>query len=126
MEELRNDVAELKKIVLQMKDEFKGLVEIQQQLIHGRLGAPVPAPVSTVEKQSNKTITILQDLGKLVVTGNTYNYNSLIKESAKDNDMSAVWNGSKKAWELNERCLDTLVNKLEEAGLKKNSDFVVV
>lgn len=120
------DIKEIKTMILSLKDELKGLIEIQQKLVHERLGAPIPPPPTNVsEKQNNKIITITKDINSILVTGNTYSYNSLIKECAKDRNTSAQWNASKKAWILNEDCLEDLVKKLENSGLNKETDFVV-
>lgn len=124
---IKEELKCIKKMITDLKDEFKGLIEIQQKLVHERLNAPTPAaPVSVVEKSNNKKlITISKDMNSIVLTGNTFDYNSLIKETAKENDTSAKWESSKKAWILNEECLDDLIKKFENAGLYRDTDFIV-
>ena len=125
-DEIKNELKEIKKMITSLKNELKGLIEIQQKLVHERLSAPIPPPPSSsAEKTNNKIITISKDLGNIVITGNTYNYNSVIKESAKDNDTNAQWNSSKKAWIMKEECLETLIKKFTEAGLNSDTDFVI-
>lgn len=119
---IEQELKEIKNMLLSFKDELKGLIEIQQKLIHERLGAPVP---TTVEKVNNKIITITKDLNTILLTGNTYAYNSIIKDSAKECNTNAQWNSSKKAWILNEDCLDNLVKKFKDAGLVQDTDFVI-
>lgn len=126
LNEVKEEIKEMKTIILSLKDELKGLVEIQQRLIHERLGAPTPLPpANNTDRINNKIITISKDLNSILLTGNTYAYNSIIKDAAKECNTTAQWNSSKKAWVLNEECLDNVIKKFIDSGLVRDTDFVI-
>ncbi len=122
---IKEELKDIKKMIYGLKDELKGLIEIQQKLVHERLNAPIPAAPVTEKSSNKKQITISKDMNSIVLTGNTFDYNSIIKETAKENNTSARWESSKKAWILNEECLDDLIKKFENAGLDRDTDFIV-
>lgn len=103
-----------------IKNELKGLLEINQRLIHERLGVPPPPPPSN-DNNNNKNIIIIKkhDLNKIIVSGNTYNYKEDIKKSGNCN-----FDKTTKSWILDHESINDLINNLENLGLEENKDFI--
>lgn len=123
LDEIKKDIAEIKTIVKGFKKELKGLVEIQQRLVHERLGVPVPAaPKEYGEEPVNKAKINIVSLGddRIRVSGNTFDYKSTIKEAG-----ISKWEQATKSWSGPLENLDQLVKALEAINLVKDVDFVV-
>jgi hypothetical protein len=136
--EIKEDLAELKALVAELsvtlkneiktlKKEFKGLVEIQQKLIHERLGAPIPAPPTNYgeeDKKQYKSINIeYQADGTATITGkNTFNYKELIKESGNGR---AKFITETKGWNIPSSGVDSLIEKLNDLNLQKDKDYFI-
>jgi hypothetical protein len=123
LDDIRKDLAEIKTIVKSFKKELKGLVEIQQRLVHERLGVPVPpAPKEYGEEPANKAKINIVSLGedKIRVSGNTFDFKSTIKEAG-----ISKWEQATKSWSGPLECLDQLISALEAVNLVKDVDFIV-
>jgi hypothetical protein len=123
LDEIKKDLAEIKQIVKTFKKELKGLVEIQQRLVHERLGVAVPiSPKEYGEEPNSKTkidISSLPD-GRIKVSGKTFDFKSAIKDSGY-----AQFDLTSKAWTLPGNCLNKLILNFEAINLVKNVDFTV-
>lgn len=122
-----NNINDLKTISKTFKKELKGLVEIQQKLIHERLGVePPPPPKEYGEDSTNNTtktskIDIVSiDADRIRISGNTFDYKSCIKNAG-----NAKWEQSTKSWSLPSNSLDQLISNFESMNLVKNVDFSV-
>lgn len=113
-------------------DKFKGLIEIQQRLIHERLGAPIPAPIPAPTQVASASVTSTNDNSKKIslckynddkfyVKGNTFEYNNLIKLVATENNEKAKWEPApSKFWILPNNCLNSLIEKFDELNVEYN------
>ncbi len=118
-------LAEINKIRI----EFQGLIAIQQNLIHTRLNVSVPPPPKEygVEKTASSTENnnykiIISQFGhdRIKITGKTFEYKDIIKESGQ-----ARWENDLKGWSLNSSCTETLINKFKGEGLVIGKDMCV-
>ncbi len=128
--ELKEGQNEIKTMIKGVKQELRGLIEIQKRLIHERLGVPNP-PASTEyaqpegKKIKNIEIKNYTD-GRISIAGNTFDYNSAIKAAATDNGQRARWEPAPhKLWHMPEDCLDSLVENLRNLDLEEGKDFSV-
>jgi hypothetical protein len=123
-EDFKKDLVEIKTIVKGFKNELKGLIEIQQRLVHERLGVPVPAaPKEYGEEQTVKTVKInIASLGsdRIRVSGNTFEFKTAIKDAG-----SAKWEQGTKSWSLPSESLDQLIKNFEDVNLIRDTDFSV-
>jgi hypothetical protein len=124
--EMKEEMVGIKEEMKDLKKNFKGLVEINQRLIHERLNVPVPPPPKdfgeenkTATKSSAK-ITISNFGDRIKITGQTYDYRPLIKEVG-----CAKWEGEIKAWSLPLDSLKTLLEKFKEANMLVDRDIKV-
>ena len=117
-------LVEIKTMIKELKKELRGLIEIQQRLIHERLGVTVPpSPKEYGEETSAKSNKIeITDFseGRIKVSGNTFDYKTAIKEAGQ-----AKWENSSKSWSLPASSLNNLVKNLEGLNLVSGKDFVV-
>jgi hypothetical protein len=123
VDELKKELAEIKTIVKGFKKELKGLVEIQQRLVHERLGVPVPLPPKEYgEESSSKSKINILPLGddRIRISGNTFDFKAAIKGAG-----AAKWEQETKSWSLPSNCLDQLVKNFEDLNLVKGTDFSV-
>jgi len=123
--DLLNELNELKTLVKSLQKEFKGLVEINQRLIHERLGvAPPPPPKEYGEESTSKSSKAIeiQDFtkGRIKVSGNTFKYKDSIKDAG-----GCKWEGDIKSWSLPIDSLNKLIINLEDLELVNGKDFVV-
>lgn len=117
----KKDIEELKQIIKQMKNDLKGLVEIQQRLIHERLNVPCPpSPIEYVDEPRKKSTIEIKNHSddKIIVSGKTYDVKDAIKlcRAKFDNDT--------KSWILNIDSLDVLTEKFKQLGLEEGKDFI--
>jgi hypothetical protein len=116
-------LAEIKSLVKDFKKNLKGLVEIQQRLVHERLSVPIPpSPKEYGEESSHKpkiTITSI-DGDRIRIAGNTFDFRTAIKNAG-----TAKWEGGTKSWSLSSECLDQLIQNLEAVNLVRDTDFSV-
>jgi len=125
---IKKEFDEIKNMIKDLKKEFKSLIEIQQRLIHERLGVPVPAPPkeygeessSSSSSKSNKIEITNFGSDRIKVSGNTFDYKTAIKEAG-----TAKWENASKSWSLPIDALDKLVKNFEGINLVANKDFVV-
>jgi hypothetical protein len=121
---IKKEFDEVKTLIKDVKKEFKGLIEIQQRLIHERLGVAMPpAPKEYGEEIGSKSNKIeITDFteGRIKVSGNTFDFKSAIKEAGQ-----AKWENSSKSWSLPKDSLENLVKNLENLNLIADKDFVV-
>jgi hypothetical protein len=123
-EDLKNELTEVKTIVKGFKKELKGLVEIQQRLVHERLSAPLPPPPKEygeeiTTKGAKINITSI-DGDRIRISGNTFDFRTAIKNAG-----IAKWEGGTKSWSLPSECLDQLIQNLEAVNLVRDTDFSV-
>lgn len=123
--EIKNELAEVKTIVKSFKTELKGLVEIQQRLVHERLGVSVPPPPKEYgEEPTSKTAPKIHitsiDSDRIRIAGNTFDFRTAIKDAG-----TAKWEGGTKSWSLPSDCLDKLIKNLEDVNLVRGTDFSV-
>lgn len=122
--DLKKELTEIKTIVKGFKNELKGLVEIQQKLIHERLGVPIPpSPKEYNEETSVKLpkINIISIPDNYIrVAGNTFDFKSAIKDAGY-----AKWEQTTKSWSLPTNCLDKLISNFETLGLVRDVDFSI-
>ena len=128
--EVKENQAELKNLIKNVKKELRGLIEIQQRLIHERLGVTPPAPPKEYGEDPGKKVKNIEIInytpGRIGVVGNTYDYNSAIKSAASDNDERAKWDPApSKVWHMSEKCLGSLIENLRALDLEEGTDFVV-
>jgi hypothetical protein len=121
---IKKEFDEVKAMIKELKKELRGLIEIQQRLIHERLGVAVPPPPKeygeeTTSKSNKIEITDFSE-GRIKVSGNTFDYKTAIKEAGQ-----AKWENSSKSWSLPSSSLDALVKNLEGLNLVSGKDFVV-
>jgi hypothetical protein len=126
-EDLKKELAEIKTIVKGFKKELKGLVEIQQRLVHERLGAAVPLPPKEYgEETSSKSVGIeLSSTSddRIKITGKkSFDIKETIKQSAP---FKAKFNAGDKSWSIPSEYLDALIANLEAINLVKDKDFSV-
>ena len=123
-DDLKKELTEIKAMIKDFKKNLKGLVEIQQRLVHERLGVPVPAsPKEYGEEQTAKVakINIVSiDDDRIRVSGNTFDFKTAIKEAGQ-----AKWEQGTKSWSLPADCLDQLIKNLEAVNLVNGTDFSV-
>ena len=94
----KEDIDEVKSMIKDLKKELKGLIEIQQRLIHERLGVAAPPPPKEYgEEPSSKNKIEIVDSGKnrIRVSGNTFTVKDTIKDSGE-----CKWEGGTKLWSL--------------------------
>lgn len=120
---VRSTLKDLVKEVKDLKKEYKCLIEVQQKLIHERLGVPVPTqPITYGETKKNpKIINITRDSNELVITGNTFNHRSLIKDIAKG---KAQWNNDLKGWNIPGEYEDDLIKEFKKINIEYSIDGV--
>ena len=128
--EVKENQADLKKLVSDTKKELRGLIELQQRLIHERLGVAPPAPPVEYAQPEGKKVKNIQIIdykdGRIGVVGNTYDYNSAIKGAAAVNDERAKWDPAPaKTWHMPANCLDALIENLRALDLEEGKDFEV-
>jgi len=124
-DEIKTLINSLREEVKGVRSELKGLIEIQQRLIHERLGVPVPpAPKEFGEEpgtSKNKIeITDASESGRIKISGKTFDYNNTIKAAGQ-----AKWDGSSKTWSMSIDALDNLILGLESCKLVRDKDFTV-
>jgi hypothetical protein len=120
---IRDELVKLNKEIVSIRNELRGLIEIQQRLIHERLGVPPPPPpppVGESPKKYNSKKIYIKVLGEGVsVSGNTFNHKDIIKQ----------WKNAKfqddKSWLLPSGYLEKLISAFEDNGLKEDIDFFV-
>lgn len=127
-EEIKESLNELKTMIKDIRRDFKGLIEIQQRLIHERLNVPMPNPPveygeesAVVSKKKNEGI-VISDFsdGRIKITGNTFNYRDTIKSIG-----GSKWEANTKVWSVPSSELEDLVTKLESLKLTNGKDFTV-
>ena len=122
------ELEEIKKNQKNLKRELQGLIEIQQKLIHERLGSAIPSPPKEYGEEpgakSASSIGIdISSSGKdrINITGKrTFDIRDSIKEAG-----SAKFDQATKTWSLPLNCLQKLITNLESLNLKKGVDFIV-
>jgi len=131
LDDIKESLAEIKTLIKDFKKDLKGLVEIQQRLIHERLGVTAPPPPKeygedtvVVSKAKGKTglkmdIVNLDD-NRIRVSGKTYDYMLAIKDSG-----SASFDKESKSWTLPLGSLNKLILNFEAIGLSRDVDFSV-
>ena len=124
MDEIKSELAEIKTMIKDFKKNLRGLVEIQQRLVHERLGVPVPvSPKEYGEESTSKPVKIniiSIDDNRIRISGNTFDFKTPIKEAGQ-----AKWEQGTKSWSLPADCLDQLIKNLEAVNLVKDTDFSV-
>lgn len=124
IDDIKANLIEIKLLVKEYKKNLKGLVEIQQRLVHERLGVTPPPPPKEYgeEETTNKPKINITSLGsdRIRVAGNTFDFKSAIKDAG-----FAKWEQSTKSWSLPSDSLDQLIKNLEAVNLKKDADFSV-
>jgi hypothetical protein len=122
--QIKKEFDEVKQMIKDLKKELKGLIEIQQRLIHERLGVAVPPSPREFgeEAGSSKNKIEISDFseGRIKVSGNTFDYKMAIKDAGP-----AKWEQESKSWSLPLKSLDKLVKNLEGLNLVVNKDFVI-
>lgn len=101
-----------------LKKELKGLVQINQVLIHERLNVPIPPPPKEYGEETvvNAKIIIKKSGERASISGkSSFEYKDLIKESANG---TARFESSSKSWMIDPKYISILVQKLEAKGLK--------
>lgn len=118
---IQKELSEIKELIKGFKHELKGLIEIQQRLVHERIGAPIPPSPSVEEpiKKSTK-INILVTGDNCKVSGNTFDYRDTIKSVGH-----VKWEQETKSWVLSSSCLESLISGLESRNLVKDTDFII-
>ncbi len=124
---IKAELTTIKTMIKDFKKDLKGLVEIQQRLVHERIGAPVPLPPKEYgEESSSKSIGIeLSSTSddRVKITGRkSFDVKETIKQSAPS---KAKFNAEDKSWSIPIEYLDTLIANLEALNLVKNEDFSV-
>lgn len=123
IDQIKTDVLEIKTLVKDFKKNLRGLIEIQQRLVHERLGTTVPiSPKEYGEETSNKTKIEISNAGNdsIKVSGKTFDFKEAIKSSG-----AAKFDQGSKSWTLPLDCLDKLVKNFEAINLVKGTDFSV-
>jgi len=123
LDEIKNELLNTQNMIKDLKKEFKGLIEIQQRLIHERLGVPIPASPKEYGEDTNlKNKIEISDFsdGRIKVSGNTFDYKSAIKEAGQ-----AKWEQTTKSWSLPIESLEKLVENFKDLKLVEAKDFVV-
>ncbi len=125
---LKSMETELTTKILNIQKELKGLIEIQQRLIHERLKVPMPPPPTEygeekVAKSAGseckiQIVSFGQD--RIRISGNTFDYRPLIKSCGP-----AKWEGELKSWSLPVSSLKTIIEKFKEINLEMDKDFKV-
>ena len=94
-EELQKGQEELKTLVKNVKKEPKGLIEIQQRLVHERLAVPVPEPPVEYVGASGPTVRALSShdeiKGTLVQIGKLQGYLAESEYSFDIGKLDVVW-----------------------------------
>lgn len=113
--------------ITNIQKEMKGLIEIQQRLIHERLRVPMPPPPNEygeekpVKTTNNNKIQISKfGENHIKLSGGTYKYKNLIKSLE-----FARWEDELKIWSLPLNHLSTLIETFKQANLEENKDFEV-
>lgn len=120
IKELKVVQEDLKKDILDLKKEFRGLIEIQQRLIHEiRLNVQMPNPPLEYGNDNKKEVVKtsfdekikISNLGsdRIKIEGKTFDYKHLIKSSGY-----ARWESELKVWSLPIESLDILVEKFKQ------------
>ncbi len=121
--EVRAKLEEIISLINGFKRDLKGLVEIQQRLIHERLGVQMPNPPKEYGEETKSTLKIdVTYLGseQIKVSGKTFDYKTAIKEAGP-----AKFDTSSKSWILSSECLENLIKNFENVGLVSGTDFSV-
>lgn len=121
---------EIKGMIKDLRKEFRGLIEIQKRLIHERLGVPIPPPSNEYAQPEGKKPSSIEIKnygdGRISIQGNTYEYNSAIKEAASSNGEKARWEPApQKLWHVSDKCLSSLIENFRNVGLEEGKDFTV-
>ncbi len=133
-EEIKNELTEIKNsiknIELRMQKmptekNLRGLIEIQQRLVHERLGVAVPISPKEYGEESNSKTTLKIDISNLgddriKVSGKTFDYKDAIKEAG-----SAKFDQVSKSWSLPLDSLNQLIKNFEAVNLVRDTDFSV-
>lgn len=120
--EMKAELSEIKAIIKDFKKNLKGLVEIQQRLVHERLKVAIPPSPQEYGGESNLKVKInitCAEGNKIKVSGNTYDIKDTIKNTG------GKFESSTKSWLLPFDCLDQLVKNFEAINLVKDTDFSV-
>jgi hypothetical protein len=113
-----------------IRKDLKGLVEIQQRLIHERLNVQMPpspveygeeTPIKTISNSNSKIQVSNFGQDHIKISGKTYDYNPIIKASGQ-----ARWEKELKVWTLPVGSLDTLLDKFKENNVSFDNDVVRV
>jgi len=123
--EIKNMINSLSTKVSEIRQELKGLVEVQQRLIHVQLGAPIPPKPKEFGEETSSSGAKIQisnntDGKTIKITGKTYDYMACIKECG-----NAKFDKDTKSWNLPIDAVDTLVKKLKSMNLVEEKDFTV-
>lgn len=126
-ESLKSMETELTLKISNIQKELKGLIEIQQRLIHERLKVPMPPPPTDqseekVTKSSTDCKIQITSFGqdRIRISGNTFDYRPLIKSCG-----TAKWEGELKSWSLPVSSLKTIIEKFKEINLEMDKDFKI-
>lgn len=118
MEELKKEIAELRELVQQcakeVKNEVRGLIEIQQRIIHQTMGVPVPPKPQPLTEYGTKYGIEITKLGddRVKISGKkTFEIREVIKSAGNGN---AKFDQDTKTWSIPLHCLGNLVDKLTE------------
>jgi hypothetical protein len=108
-----------------LKQELRGLIEIQQRLIHERLGVPTPPPPVEYGEDKPKKTNIMKiadfNEGRIGISGgSTFDYKTVIKTAGCNK-----WDPPSKTWTGPRSCLNKLIQDLESLDLKKDQDFLM-
>jgi len=111
-----------------LRQEYKGLVEIQQCLIHEKLGAPTPAyPKEYGETSSGTTtksigieLTSIAD-DRIKISGKkSFDVKEIVKQSGQS---KAKFDAADKSWSIPAKYLDDLLKNFQAANLVKDKDY---
>ena len=124
-ESVVKDLAEIKTLIKGFKKDLKGLIEIQQRLVHERLGAPVPLPPKEYgEETSSKSIGIELSStsdNRIKISGKkSYDVKDTVKKFT-----GARFSGEDKSWSIPSEHLDDLIKNMEALNLVRDKDFLV-
>jgi hypothetical protein len=127
LDEIKKELSEIKTLVKDFKKNLKGLVEIQQRLVHERLGAPVPIPPKEYGEETNSKSAGIELSStaddRIKISGKkSFDIKETIKESAPS---KAKFNASDKSWSIPAEYLDDLITNLEAINLIRDKDFIV-
>lgn len=127
-ESLKSMETEITLKISNIQKELKGLIEIQQRLIHERLKVPMPPPPTEYgEEKISKPVSsdckiqiVSFGQDRIRISGNTFEYRPLIKSCGP-----AKWEGELKSWSLPVSSLKTIIEKFKDINLEMDKDFKV-